>query len=51
MIEVDFKFIASEIVRSMANFNLTKEQKEELQYRAESVLRNKIQIKEKDLTK
>jgi hypothetical protein len=47
MFEIDIKFIASEIVRSMTNFYLTKEQQEELLCRTIEILRNKLQIKEK----
>jgi len=42
MINIDYKFIASEIVRSMTNFDLTEKQKDELKYRAEQVLLNNL---------
>lgn len=47
MIEIDFKYIASEIVRAMTNAKLTKDQQEKLQYVSEIILKNKLQIKEK----
>ena len=48
--KIDYKYLASEIVRGMTNYQLDQHQKKVLEHVSEMVLRNKLQYKAEEIT-